>query len=321
MNNNSSIGNLLSPTPEPPQVEEAPTGVIAGRDVTVHDKNGPLLPGLPELIHLKIIRCLSFREITQFAKVCRYFHDLVKNDKALERAWSRRFPSPQQYQLKTLFKTKDDHQLRAWLKPFANEDAIKSLIEQRKNVHFPAQLLFTNSKLMSLCEKFKLVEKTVITHDAKIIAATLSPDGRYLATASHDNTAKICGRGTDGLWELKDIISHEESVDFANFSPDGRYLVTVSRDNTAKIHDLQDVGSLGVKATINIIFGLWFSSATFSNDGRHLVVTSANDTVKIYGLKEDDGSLEEKATISHDVLVLRPTFSDDGRRVVTVNQN
>uniref|UniRef100_UPI0021481D7F F-box protein n=1 Tax=Endozoicomonas sp. SESOKO4 TaxID=2828745 RepID=UPI0021481D7F len=92
----SSIDVALLPIPVQAQLEEAPTGVSAGRDVTPYYNNNAPFFYLPELIHLQIIRCLSFREITRLAKVCSYFHDLVKNDKALERAWSRRFPSPQQ---------------------------------------------------------------------------------------------------------------------------------------------------------------------------------------------------------------------------------
>ncbi|WP_257288843.1 F-box protein, partial [Endozoicomonas sp. SESOKO2] len=110
------------PTPKRPQLEEAPTGVSAGREVAVHEKNKPSFLNLPYIAQSMIIRCLSFREITALAKVCKHLHELVKNDKTLEKAWYRRFPSPHQYQLKTIFTAKDNQQLSDWLRSFANAD-------------------------------------------------------------------------------------------------------------------------------------------------------------------------------------------------------
>ncbi|WOG28256.1 hypothetical protein [Endozoicomonas sp. 8E] len=86
---------------------------------------------------------------------CKYFRDLVENNKTLERAWIRQFPSPLQSQLKTIVRTKDEQQLRNWLQTFMDMSTVESLMEQQKNIYFPAQLFFINSKLMSQCETFK----------------------------------------------------------------------------------------------------------------------------------------------------------------------
>ncbi|WP_257292364.1 F-box protein, partial [Endozoicomonas sp. ONNA1] len=80
MNNNSSIDNLLPPTPEPLQMEEALTGVIAGREVSVYNNNQCLLLDLPVELESVLIRYLGFREITRLAKVCRYLRDFIKED-------------------------------------------------------------------------------------------------------------------------------------------------------------------------------------------------------------------------------------------------
>ncbi|WP_257254259.1 F-box protein, partial [Endozoicomonas sp. SESOKO3] len=121
LNNHSSDDGSPLPTKQP-RMEEAATGVCAGRDVIVYHQNQSPFLCLPDETKSIIIRYLGFREITRLAKVCRYLRDFVKNDKAMERAWYRRFPSPHQYQLKTIVTAKDKQQLSDWLRSFANAD-------------------------------------------------------------------------------------------------------------------------------------------------------------------------------------------------------
>ncbi|WP_422139338.1 F-box-like domain-containing protein [Endozoicomonas sp. ALC020] len=203
LNNNTSNDGSLSPTPKQPRLEQVPTGIVAGRDVTAYNQNQSSFFCLPDESKTTIIRYLGFREITRLVRVCKYFRDLVENHNALERAWCRRFPSPLQYQLKTIATTKDEQQLRDWLKPFTIMDAVESLVKQQKSTYFPALLFFNNSKLMSQCETFDLETKAEITRSNNIFAVTLSGDGRHLVTVSLDNTVKIFSQETDGSWEVK----------------------------------------------------------------------------------------------------------------------
>ena len=64
-----------------------------------------------------------------------------------------------------------------------------------------------------------------MTHENIINMVAFSPDGRYLATASDDQTARV--------WEVPSgqevaRITHDGSVEDVAFSPDGRYLATES---------------------------------------------------------------------------------------------
>ncbi|WP_257291646.1 F-box/WD repeat-containing protein, partial [Endozoicomonas sp. ONNA1] len=318
--NHSRIDSSAPPTPKQPRLEEAPKGVSLGREVTVKDKIEATLFHLPEEIHAKIIRYLDFRGVTALTRVCKQLHKLVKNDKALERAWYRRLPSLNQYQLKTIVTTKDEQQLRDWLKPFADIGTIGSLIKQQKNVYFPVQLVFTNSKLMSQCEKFKLVEKTEITRTRprSITTASFSTDGRHVVTAGYDKTVKITGQKPDGSWIETATVSHGGWVGSATFSVDSRKMVTGSDDRTAKICVQEDDGSWDVKATILHNHGV--TSASFSADSCHVVTASLSNEVKIYS-QETDGSWEAKYSINHNAPVSSVSFSADGRHLVILSED
>ncbi|WOG28268.1 F-box/WD repeat-containing protein [Endozoicomonas sp. 8E] len=313
LKNHSNNDVPLLPAPGQPALEEAPTSVSAGREVTVYEKCECSFSNLPYVAQSLIIRYLGFREITRLKRVCKYFCNLVENDKTLERAWIRKFTSPYHYQPKTIVRTKDKQQLRHWLGAFTDMDTIRSLMEHQKHLYFPAQLLFINSKLMSQCKKFKLVEKIEITHCNEVNMVNLSPDDRYLVSASKDKTVKICSQKTDGSWEPTAAISNKKEVVTAKFSPCGRHLMTAT-EFAAKIYAQDDDGSWKEKITISNRSG-WPNSTNFSPDGQYLATAADDNTVKIFGLDEE-GQWGVKNTIPHKGTTLSVTFSADGCNLV-----
>ncbi|WP_422135969.1 MULTISPECIES: F-box/WD repeat-containing protein [unclassified Endozoicomonas] len=316
LNNNSSNDGSLSPTPKQPRLEQVPTGMVAGRDVTAYNQNQSSFFCLPDEIKTKIIHYLGFREITRLAEVCKHLRDLVENHKALERAWYRQLPSPLQYQLKTIATTKDEQQLRDWLKPFANKDAVESLVKQQKSTYFPALLFFNNSKLMSQSETFNLKTKTEMTHLDKISVATLSADSRHLVTASLDDTVKICSQETDGSWAAKYIINCDTSIKSASFSADARHLLVVDTSDVATIYGQKDDGPLEAKATITDRSRVnW---GCLSSDGRHALFYIGRNTLKICA-QEATGSWEIKAIIIHNRVINSATFSEDCQHLATAS--
>ena len=62
-----------------------------------------------------------------------------------------------------------------------------------------------------------------------------SPDGRLLATASEDETARLWDPATGE--HLRTLTGHAGEVEGVAFSPDGRLLATASEDETARLWD------------------------------------------------------------------------------------
>jgi WD40 repeat protein len=103
--------------------------------------------------------------------------------------------------------------------------------------------------------------------EGKINAASFSPDGRRIVTAS-SNTALVWDAQSGK--SLGESMRHDGKVYAAHFSPDGRRILTVSEDKTARLWDAESGKPLGEamrhERKIN--------AASFSPDGRRIVTAS-----------------------------------------------
>ncbi len=64
-----------------------------------------------------------------------------------------------------------------------------------------------------------------------------SPDGKYLASGSADNTVKLWS--VESQKEVTTLQGHSSDVRSVAFSPDGKYLASGSEDNTVKLWNMQ----------------------------------------------------------------------------------
>ncbi|MBR6629903.1 MAG: WD40 repeat domain-containing protein, partial [Bacteroidaceae bacterium] len=147
-------------------------------------------------------------------------------------------------------------------------------------------------------------------HDNNVSSAAFSPDGKYVVTASWDNTAKIWDAQTGK--QVGETIKHDKDVRSAAFSPDGNYIVTAS-EKTAKIWDAQTGKQVGEP----IKHDNYVNSAAFSPDGKYVVTASWDNTAKIW----DAQTIKQVGeTMKHDGIVRSAAFSPDGNYIVTASE-
>ena len=108
-------------------------------------------------------------------------------------------------------------------------------------------------------------------HPGQVTDIAFSPDGRFVATASDDRTARLWDVET-GV-ELKVLRGHWATVSGISFSPDGRFLATASRDGTTRIWDPVS----GRQRMVLVEEWAPYSPAvtvSFSPDGRSIVTST-----------------------------------------------
>ena len=71
-----------------------------------------------------------------------------------------------------------------------------------------------------------------MAHGSRVVAVAFSPDGKWLATASYDETARVWDAATG---DERAGMVHDAPVYAVAFSPDGEWLVTGSTDATARV--------------------------------------------------------------------------------------
>jgi WD40 repeat protein len=146
-------------------------------------------------------------------------------------------------------------------------------------------------------------------HTAFLTSVAFSPDGKYVVTASGDNTVRIWDVST-----AKTVLvlqGHAGWVTSAVFSPDGTRIATTSGDTTARVWDA-DTGKelasfIGHRALV--------SSAIFSQDGTR-VLTGGDTTARIWNAATGK---EQLVFVGHTGGVNSAAFSADGRRVATAS--
>ncbi|GGQ82952.1 hypothetical protein GCM10010166_61420 [Couchioplanes caeruleus subsp. azureus] len=191
-------------------------------------------------------------------------------------------------------------------------------------------------------------------HDERIWSLDWSPDGRYLATASLDRTARVwdiaTGRevsvlrghadrvrtvawspdgrrlvtgsedGSAGTWEPKDgaqlhrLTGHDAAVWGVAWAPDSRRVATASADGTARVWNA-DTGSV-VRVLRAHEDRLW--NVAWSPDGTRLATSSADGTVRIWNA---DNSADPPMVCRHDDMAWGLAWSPDGRHLVTGSQD
>ncbi len=149
-----------------------------------------------------------------------------------------------------------------------------------------------------------------IGHTNRVNTAFYSNDGKYIVTASDDNTAKIWSSSDGKL--VADLKGHTKGINYASFSPDGKFIVTASRDGTAKVWHTQD----GILAMELKGHRGWVNTAFFDSSGKYIITASRDSTAKVW--RVDNGRVISNL-IGHFGTVNKAVFSRDGNYIATAS--
>jgi WD40 repeat protein len=120
-------------------------------------------------------------------------------------------------------------------------------------------------------------------HGKGLVDARYSPDGRSIATASDDTTARIWDAETGRTRSV--LRGHRLDVDGVEFSPDGSRVLTHARDYTTRVYDsatgdrvarLRDPNDPRVQ------------SAHFSPDGRRVATSTFINTSHVWDVESEE---------------------------------
>ena len=155
---------------------------------------------------------------------------------------------------------------------------------------------------------------TLQGHEWEVHNVAWSPDGRWLATASWDNTARIWDAGTGDVRFT--LHGHTGFVVWADWNPDSTRLVTGSDDGTAKLWEVTESGTrelltLSAQGTTGGV------TVSFSPDGERVMTgDNALTAAKIWDVSlAGDSEWTNLPAIAHAVTAIAVT--PDGRLVTS----
>jgi WD40 repeat protein len=144
-------------------------------------------------------------------------------------------------------------------------------------------------------------------HGGPIFKIAASPDGKRLATASGDTTARVWDMQTGK--EICQLRGHTQGVSVVVFSPDGKLIATCAPDNTARLWDA---------ANGNLIHKLEghekpVSTIAFNHDGSLVVTASQDGTARIWDVK----SGKQQHKLQQERALNCAEFSPFGEQILT----
>lgn len=154
---------------------------------------------------------------------------------------------------------------------------------------------------------------TLSGHMDQVRGIAFSPDGSYIATASHDNTVKVWDNASGN--ELLTLLGHSDGVLDVAFSPRGTYLATAGRDRTVRVWRVSTGEPVCVLQHERAVLSVAFSP---NADERLLASGGEDEAALIWNL--GSGKIVHVLD-EHNGAINRVSFSPDGSRLATASRD
>ena len=153
-----------------------------------------------------------------------------------------------------------------------------------------------------------------IGHSDSVFAVSYSPDGKYVASGSHDNTVKI--------WEvetarcLKTLRGHTDGVQSIAYSPDGKYISSGASDGKVKCWEVESGRCIQTDENATGI-----SCITYSPDGKDLAIAKfSSGMIQVKNLETGVFSFFEVQAI-HKEFIRELCYSPDGKYLASGSED
>jgi WD40 repeat protein len=154
------------------------------------------------------------------------------------------------------------------------------------------------------------------SHESTINVVSFSPKGKFVASASDDNKAKVFLK--DGTPKCR-ALQHERSVVAIAFSHNEQYLATASFDGKGRVWDIERCWEVGTPVILNHDGKV--NAISFSLNDQFVATASDDKTARIWKMP----SGEEVVRLDHEKAVkdvaFKPNKPKDVQQVVTASDD
>ncbi|WP_246162656.1 NB-ARC domain-containing protein [Brasilonema sennae] len=154
--------------------------------------------------------------------------------------------------------------------------------------------------------------RTLAGHSNSVIALTLTADGKYVISASADNTLKVWDWQTGQ--ELRTLAGHSDRVNAVALTPDGKYVISACYDNTLKVWNWQTGQELRTLAGHSDRV----SAVALTPDCKYVISASFDNTLKVWNWQTGE---QLRTLAGHSYWVNALTLTADGKYVISASRD